>query len=378
MRRLALLLVDAAAALLPAALKPWGRAMRHEVAAIERGSAAFLFALGCLGVALRAAAFDAPGDRRTMNMTDQPRRLTAICAIAATGLGMAYMAAGGAPLRYFVINAGALALAFATLAAAAPLIRSARISAGGVNLMLGAVLLLLTLFGLRVDGATRWISLAGLSIQPSLIVLPMLAIGFARSRDALSLAGIGLAALALALQPDRAMSGALAAGMAALMLVRPEREVLIALTAAAGGFAATLLQADSQGAMPFVDQILYTSFAVHPLAGLAVLLGSILLIVPAAVGCLTDSAHRETHATSGALWFAAIAAAAIGNYPTPLVGYGGSAIIGYMLCLLVLPRRTQGAVSTRAPAYPGAAPSSHLPRSAAFPLIAVPQAAKPC
>lgn len=31
-------------------------------------------------------------------------------------------------------------------------------------------------------------------------------------------------------------------------------------------------------------------------------------------------------------------AAALGNYPTPIVGYGGSAIMGYALSLLALPK----------------------------------------
>ena len=32
-----------------------------------------------------------------------------------------------------------------------------------------------------------------------------------------------------------------------------------------------------------------------------------------------------------------MAAAAIGPYPTPVIGYGGSAIIGYLLSLAMLP-----------------------------------------
>eukprot|EP00741_Cyanophora_paradoxa_P009042 tig00001467_g8755.t1 len=79
------------------------------------------------------------------------------------------------------------------------------------------------LLGVSNEGATRWISIYGLSIQPSLVLVPVLAIGFAA--------------------PDRAMAGALAAGLAALALP------------------------DVQPAMPFVDQILFTAFAVHPLAG---------------------------------------------------------------------------------------------------------------
>ena len=34
-----------------------------------------------------------------------------------------------------------------------------------------------------------------------------------------------------------------------------------------------------------------------------------------------------------------ILAAALGNYPTPLVGYSGSAILGYLISLLGLPPR---------------------------------------
>jgi hypothetical protein len=32
-----------------------------------------------------------------------------------------------------------------------------------------------------------------------------------------------------------------------------------------------------------------------------------------------------------------VLAAALGNYPTPLVGYGGSAVLGYLLSVALLP-----------------------------------------
>ncbi len=38
----------------------------------------------------------------------------------------------------------------------------------------------------------------------------------------------------------------------------------------------------------------------------------------------------------GAAWSLVVLAALMGNYPTPLVGYGGSAIVGYLLSLAVL------------------------------------------
>jgi len=39
----------------------------------------------------------------------------------------------------------------------------------------------------------------------------------------------------------------------------------------------------------------------------------------------------------GVAWLGMVVAAALGNYPTPLVGYGGSAILGYALSLSFLP-----------------------------------------
>ena len=43
-----------------------------------------------------------------------------------------------------------------------------------------------------------------------------------------------------------------------------------------------------------------------------------------------------------------LAAAALGNYPTPLVGYGGSAVIGYLLGLSALPKTSRAAMASTA------------------------------
>lgn len=260
-------------------------------------------------------------------------------AVAATGLGLAYMAMAGAPTSYLAMNIGALAFGLAIAAGIIVTARAVRLDPGAANVVLAAMLLLTALLGTSADGATRWVALGRLFIQPSLIVLPLLAIGIARAPGVRSIAAAGIAALALALQPDRAMAGALAAGMAALVLVRPGRVSLVVLGLAAAGFMATLLRPDALPAMPYVDQIFYSSFAVHPLAGLAVSLGAVLLVVPAAIGMIRDPDDRAVHAVFGAIWAAIAIAAALGNYPTPVVGYGASAIIGYLLCLPGIPAR---------------------------------------
>ena len=331
MRRwLAETIVSLAAILLPARLRDWGRAMAVELAAIERPGAALAFALGCLGGALR----------QTMSFhLRHPRRLAALCAIGATGLGLAYMMAAGAPFSYLAINAAALAIGLLAVGVLTEAKRLWRIAGGAIWVALACLILLTSLFGISADGATRWISAGGILLQPGLFLVPAVALGFARARDSASLLAVLIAAAALALQPDRALAGALAAAMAALALARPGRAVLVALGAALAGFAATLMRADASHAMPFVDGIFSSSFDVHPLAGLAVLAGAALMLVPAIAGSIRDPDHRPVYAVFGAVWLAAILAAALGNYPTPLVGYGGSAILGYLLSLLGLPPR---------------------------------------
>jgi cell division protein FtsW (lipid II flippase) len=204
---------------------------------------------------------------------------------------------------------------------------------GAIVLALAVALVATALFGVSADGATRWIRVGSLGVQVSLLFLPLMIVAFARHRDAAGTAGLIVAALALALQPDRAMAGVLAASLLTLAMLRFDIRVGMALAAAVMAFAVTLARPDASPASPWVDRILYTSFEVHPLVGAAVLTGTLLLIVPALHGFGRSSAHRHAYAVFGTIWIGVIVAAALGNYPTPLVGYGGSAVLGYLLSL---------------------------------------------
>lgn len=348
MRLLAQATVRLAAIVLPPRQRDWGRAMVIELAAIDRPGAALAFAFGCLACAVRQALssnFVQPSRSSEGNSAmhhpkgplSHPRRLAALCALGATGLGLAYMNAAGAPLAYLAINAAALAIGLLAVGVAIEAGRLWRIPGGAVAVALAGLLLLTSVFGISADGARRWVSAGGILLQPSLFLVPAVTLGVARSRNPASLIAVLIAALALALQPDRAMAGALAAGTAALVLAKPERTALLALGAALAAFLATLLRPDASPAMPFVDQVFYSSFGVHPLAGFAVLAGSALMLVPAIVGSVRDPGRRPTYAAFGAVWLAVMLAAALGNYPTPLVGYSGSAILGYLVSLLGLP-----------------------------------------
>ena len=277
-----------------------------------------------------------------MNIFDsairRPRALGTVCAISAVVLGVVYMVIAGAPARYLGVNIGALAIGLSMLGLLDRTAAAEQRWIDGVSIAMAITMLATALFGSEVDGAARWVNLGGVAIQPSLILMPVMLVTFSRIRSVLATVSIIVAAAAMALQPDRAMAGMLALCLAALAIMRPDRHVWVALAGSLFSFVATLVRPDMLPAVPYVDQILYSSFDIHNAAGIAVLGGMAMLLVPAIVGWSRDAGNRTIYCAFGTVWFAAIVAAALGNYPTPIVGYGGSAIIGYVLSLLALPK----------------------------------------
>ncbi len=275
----------------------------------------------------------------------QPRLLGLVCAAFAVGLGILYLAAAGAPARYPVINLAAFVVGAAIWLGLGR--RATSQWNGGAVLALTAPLVATALFGVAIDGASRWVNVGPLSVQVSLIVLPAIIVLYARSPDAIGTAGILIAAFALAVQPDRAMAAVLVAGIGAIVLAQGSRLSALALVGAVIGFGVTMLLPDALPAVPFVERILYTAFDVHVLAGFVVVAGCFILLTPA-WGAVWRGPERAVLFAFGASWATVIAAAAIGNYPTPLVGYGGSAVLGYLLSVALLPGSHPHAAQTNA------------------------------
>jgi cell division protein FtsW (lipid II flippase) len=256
-----------------------------------------------------------------------------VCGIGASGLGIAYLALAGAPLPYLAIQTAALAIGLVALLIVKRIGGRLPSDAGSsVVLLLAGALMATALFGPSIEGAARWVRFGAVYLQTSLILIPPMLLLFARGSGPMSAGGMILAAAALALQPDRAMAGVVAAGLGSLAFVRRDGWTLAAAASAAAAFLATLAQPDNLPAVPFVDQILYTAFDVHLAAGLAVLGGSLMLVLP-----MLGSGDRSARLVFGIMWIAIVAAAALGNYPTPVVGYGGSAVLGYLLSVALLP-----------------------------------------
>lgn len=363
-RRLAEIVCRILAAILPPALGPWGAAIRHEVAAIGDDRAALAFALaGLRDLAGRGIAFHivhpfAASGGSIMPFDDaaqRPRAVGIACGVGAVLLGLAYLAIAGAPPSHLALNGVALGTGLAALAI---IDRTGTARWSGAAMLAGAGALLATaLLGQAADGAARWVKLGGLSLQPSLILLPAMIVGYARWRAPLAHAAMLAAVAAMALQPDRAMAGISALALGTLALARPGWPERMVAAAALVAFAVTLALPDALPATPFVDRVLWSAFAVHPVAGAAVYGGAALLLLPALAVLRGQAGDRAVGLAFATVWGGALLAAALGNYPTPVVGYGGSAVLGYLLSLMALPKAVRpaplaGATPAARPATP--------------------------
>jgi hypothetical protein len=335
--------------LAPVSLRPWITALNREVESIENDRDALGFIAASFGLLvceiirarlanqsvheLDAGTAAVKDDRPTWSA----RGLAMVVAVTSVALGLAYMASAGAPPRLLAVNLGALVigLAVVTLSRRSAMTRWPWQAA--MSLAMALAVLGTAMFGISVEGAARWTQIAGLSLQPSLIVVPLMIMVFVRNRGKSVTLALCIAAIALALQPDRAMAGVLFAGVFVAAMVRPDPPAFVGCVASGLAFAMTLARPDTLPASPFVDQVYFTAFDVHLLAGLAVIAGTALLIAPALVGFLLDPANRAHYLVFAAIWLAAIASAAVGNYPTPVVGYSGGAVLGYVLSLGALP-----------------------------------------
>ena len=323
--------------LAPAHRQKWARAMQAELAAIGNQRDLLAFALGCL---IACCRFHLERDILIRRMgsgfvTDRFSLFTLAGGLAAGLVGLAYLLVAGAPLTMLMVNGAAILIGTFLLLG---LRVSVRISDDFIMITAcgGAVILLATaIFGHAVEEARRWFVIGPFFIQTSLVVLQILVTGFARLQNRVTLAAMVLAAAAMAIQPDRAMAAMLFVAVALVARFRPSRLTFGAAAFCAIAFATTLLLPDRLPAVPFVDHILWTGFDISLWVGVALWAGCLLLVCP--ILFVPGAERGITHYVFAGSWLTLIAAAAMGAYPTPVVGYGASAIIGYFMGLLFVP-----------------------------------------
>jgi len=319
--------------------KEWAQAMAAEMSVIDNSREAMAFALGCLIACCRFRLEINISQTGSSSMQDRFVILTFISGVVAGLIGLAYLLVSGAPLSMVIVNGAAVVvgimLALSLRLAARPTDPVVTVTA-----LIGAFILFGTaIFGYAIEDARRWLLIGPFFIQTSLILLPLIAVCFARVQNLRTTLAVCVAAFAMGAQPDRAMAAMLFVAVAVVGMMRPNRLTASASVFCALTFAATLLLPDRLPAVPFVDLILWSAFDIGLWVGLALWAGCLLLVCP--IAFVPKSERTILHYVFASCWLTLIAAAAIGAYPTPLVGYGASAIIGFFLSLIFLQSRPQ-------------------------------------
>jgi cell division protein FtsW (lipid II flippase) len=254
------------------------------------------------------------------------RRAALLALLLPTGGGLAWLAWAGAPAGWLAVNGAALAAGLLWIAAgqcpASPALR--RIIAA----MLLAILALPLMTGPEINDVARWIPLGPFTLHAGMLVLPALVV--LAARDAPYAAPLLLSAMLLALlQPDAASLYALT--FAAAGLYHAGDDWKVGASAAAGFFAgiAALLRGELAPQM-FVERVLVDAAYAMPAAGLglfALMAASFALIV------LAVPLERPARLALAGSVFGFTLLSIASNYPSPLIGYGASPILGYALAL---------------------------------------------
>ena len=349
------LLMAAAARLLGPRQSDWAQAMRSEAASVVGEGEALAFAWGCLWAALGHALASARG-----GLAHGQSAAVLTCAIAVLA-GCAFMHGAGAPGHYAWMNLLSLAFAVATFGLLPRRrLQSDALLRGRLSCALGAVLLAASA-GPAPDGASAWLRLGPLALNLSWLLLPALLVasdlrpGHTAARWALG--GLVMACGALALQGDAVLLG-LVASVLGVRAWQRQSGALALLALAPAALAAHLGPAwQAPQAVAFVDQVVHLGVE-HSLAtGLVLALLQALVLWPALQ-------HRQAR-LHGLVWGLLVTLSLPGWLPSPLVGFGGSFILGYLLSLALVGREGSERPSTRPrPAAPCRRPAPpHRPRS---------------
>ena len=259
-----------------------------------------------------------------------------VAAAAAVAIGSLLLLTLGAPQRMPLANLAALIVGLAAALLVGPLDRAATPLKDALVVAAAAAIPAVALFGAQTDGVARWVVVAGITVQPALIVVPLVALAFAEHPRPARVVAVGLAALGCALQPDLGAAAMLAAAvLAAALVIRSAAAGAGALLALAG-FAAAASRPVGLPPVPFVEQVVPAALAAGAVPAGFALIGMVMLFVPALL--LHRSAPLRLLAAFAALWAGALLAALLGPYPTPVIGFGGSAILGYLLSVACLTR----------------------------------------
>lgn len=199
-----------------------------------------------------------------------------------------------------------------------------------------AILLLVLLIGIELDGVKRWLSIGAIHLQPALILSPLL-LALAASREGRHWRVAVLVPLALiAIQPDAATLVALALGVAGLMADASRRSargwsrrriVIAILSLSLAVLGLILAGIQTPPPVAFVEG----TVGIAALSGWPAVLLHIVAVALALAALI--SRHNPAGTALTAYFAVSFIAAIFWAFPMPVVGAGPAHLIGYGLAI---------------------------------------------
>lgn len=262
-------------------------------------------------------------------------------------LGLGIMALHGASRNMILINSVALALGFVSGHWGGRALVSAAQKRPHVFASVILVLMSLTFFDAGFDGVHRWFRVGPLRLHPAAMSIPLLLwiLVVLLEKKRLSSALLifsGAMALHVA-QPDAGQATALAAGGLVLAAIIDEsigiRIALAGMGLVGAGF--SWMRPDPLAPVPMVEDIVSVAFAMNRGLGIAAVLALTLLPLSAVLfGRQFKPRSMPTiyGFVLGAYLLASIVVVGVGEFPTPVLGFGASPILGAIWGLALLGR----------------------------------------
>lgn len=254
------------------------------------------------------------------------RELTG-CGLAVAA-GLVFMAMGGAPSRFLVVNAATLFTVGIFVWMMPPVVGDKT----RLIIMISIIgLMALTLIsGIEANDVRRWLPLGSLRLHAGMLLLPAFSVLVQNITRPIALISTTVIALTIMLQPDFASALALALSMTVMALLHRNLWSVFAAVISIVALVITYFNMVQLPPVAFVEAVITDAWSTHPIGAIALTIPLILAIIwPLLVEKFTGQACQTARLLFAACILGFAIASFVGPYPVPLLGYGASAIMGY-------------------------------------------------